>query len=100
MDDGEDHWELIRRYLIRTGVSLDIAENGLLGVERFKAESFDIVLMDIEMPVFCRAFLRRPQRNSWAFGSGEFFFSAPECDNDLGLCFPVHANLSLEVIFS
>ena len=42
----------------------------------------------------CRAFLRRPQRNSWAFGSGEFFFSAPECDNDLGLCFPVHANLS------
>ncbi len=47
-----------------------------------------------------RVFLRRPQRNSWAFGSGEFFFSAPECDNDLGLASPCMPTCPLEVIFS
>jgi CheY-like chemotaxis protein len=51
VDDGEDNRELIRRYLVRTGTSLEIAENGLLGVEKFKSAAFDMVLMDIEMPV-------------------------------------------------
>ena len=46
-----------------------------------------------------RVFLRGPQRNSWAFGSGEFFFSA-ECDNELGLASPCMPTCPLEVIFS
>ena len=44
--------------------------------------------------------MRRSQRNSWAFGSGEFFFSAPECDNDLGLASPCMPTSAQEVIFS
>jgi len=32
-------------------VTVDIAENGMIGVEKFKAHGYDIVLMDIQMPV-------------------------------------------------
>ncbi len=32
-------------------VSVDIAENGLIGVEKFREHGYDIVLMDLQMPV-------------------------------------------------
>lgn len=32
-------------------VTVDIAENGLVGFEKFKAHDYDLVLMDIQMPV-------------------------------------------------
>ena len=32
-------------------VSVDIAENGLVGVEKYKAHSYDLILMDLQMPV-------------------------------------------------
>lgn len=32
-------------------VTVDIAENGLIGVEKFKEHGYDMILMDIQMPV-------------------------------------------------
>jgi DNA-binding response OmpR family regulator/signal transduction histidine kinase len=32
-------------------VSVDIAENGLIGVEKFREHGYDLVLMDLQMPV-------------------------------------------------
>ncbi len=32
-------------------ISVDIAENGLVGVEKFREHGYDIILMDIQMPV-------------------------------------------------
>lgn len=32
-------------------VSVDIAENGLVGVEKFREHGYDLILMDIQMPV-------------------------------------------------
>ncbi len=32
-------------------VTVDIAENGLIGVEKFKEHGYDLILMDIQMPV-------------------------------------------------
>lgn len=32
-------------------ITVDVAENGLIGVEKFKAHGYDIILMDIQMPV-------------------------------------------------
>ena len=32
-------------------VTVDIAENGLIGVEKFKAHGYDLILMDLQMPV-------------------------------------------------
>ena len=42
---------LIRAYLKKTPCSLDEAENGRLAFDRFIAGKYDIVLMDIQMPV-------------------------------------------------
>jgi two-component system, sensor histidine kinase and response regulator len=50
-DDTDDNRLLIKAYLKKTGCSLTIAENGALAVEKFKTGSYDIVLMDVEMPV-------------------------------------------------
>ena len=56
VEDGEVNRKLIRLVLMRAGASVQLAENGLLGVEAalHAAETqtpFDLVLMDMQMPV-------------------------------------------------
>jgi signal transduction histidine kinase/CheY-like chemotaxis protein len=51
VDDSEDNRTLILRYLQHTQSEIEIAENGQIGVDRFKTGHYDIVLMDVEMPV-------------------------------------------------
>ncbi|MBF0371427.1 MAG: response regulator [Magnetococcales bacterium] len=53
VDDAEDNLFLIQAYLKKTGHHLQMAENGLEALEKFKAAKppFDLVLMDIQMPV-------------------------------------------------
>jgi CheY-like chemotaxis protein len=42
---------IIQRYLKNFNYELDIAENGAAAFEKFKADKYDIVLMDMQMPV-------------------------------------------------
>ena len=42
---------LIKAYLKKTPHSLDEAENGALAVEMYKQNNYDLVLMDVQMPV-------------------------------------------------
>jgi signal transduction histidine kinase/DNA-binding NarL/FixJ family response regulator len=50
-DDSEDNRFLILSYLKLSGSAIDVAENGAVAVELFQAGQYDIVLMDVEMPV-------------------------------------------------
>ena len=50
-DDSKDNVMLIRAYLKQTQHRLEIAEDGALAVERFKQGHFDLVFMDVQMPV-------------------------------------------------
>ena len=50
-DDSTDNRLLIHAYLKDTAWRLVDAENGAIAVDRMKAGSFDLVLMDIQMPV-------------------------------------------------
>ena len=50
-EDAEDNVLLIERYLARGGVRLTVADNGLAAVEAFQEGEFDLVLMDVQMPV-------------------------------------------------
>ena len=51
VDDSDDNRLLIDVFLRKTPHILTTAENGLDGFEKFKAEEFDLVLMDMHMPV-------------------------------------------------
>jgi len=51
VEDNEDNRLLISTYLKNTPHRLQMAENGAVAVEAFKSAKYDIVLMDMQMPV-------------------------------------------------
>jgi signal transduction histidine kinase/CheY-like chemotaxis protein len=51
IEDAKDNRTLVRAYLKNSRARVDDAENGLIGVEKTKAEKYDLILMDIQMPV-------------------------------------------------
>jgi len=51
VEDSEDNRFLIQAYLKKIVCRIDIAENGAIAVEKFKKNKYDIILMDMQMPV-------------------------------------------------
>ncbi len=51
VDDSDDLRALMARYLMREGAVVETSENGQAGVERALSKNFDVILMDIKMPV-------------------------------------------------
>ena len=51
VDDGQANRRLIKLILERAGCRVDEAENGQIGFEKATASHYDIVLMDMQMPV-------------------------------------------------
>jgi CheY-like chemotaxis protein len=51
VDDSPDNRLLVQAYLKTSFYQLDMAENGEVAVEKFKSRSYDMVLMDMQMPV-------------------------------------------------
>jgi len=51
VEDSEDNLNLICLYLKKTPYLIDVAENGKIAVEKFQAAHYDLILMDLEMPV-------------------------------------------------
>ena len=51
VDDGEENRELVKLLLEEAGLSVEEAENGQLAVEKATAGEYDVILMDVQMPV-------------------------------------------------
>jgi CheY-like chemotaxis protein/HPt (histidine-containing phosphotransfer) domain-containing protein len=51
VDDNEHIRKLVQVYIKDYNCRVDIAENGKIAVEKFKDGGYDLVLMDMEMPV-------------------------------------------------
>lgn len=51
VDDGNANRRLIQLYLTQVGCTVDQAENGKEGMDKVVANSYDLVLMDMQMPV-------------------------------------------------
>jgi signal transduction histidine kinase/ActR/RegA family two-component response regulator len=51
VDDNVENQKLIARYVRKTGVTVDILGNGKLAVENAPSGNYDLVLMDMQMPV-------------------------------------------------
>lgn len=50
-DDASENRELIKLFLKKTEYSITEAENGEVALNKFKKERFDLLLMDMQMPV-------------------------------------------------
>jgi PAS domain S-box-containing protein len=50
-EDSPDNCLLIEAYLKHTPYSLECAENGRVAVDKFTSGTYDLVLMDIQMPI-------------------------------------------------
>ncbi|MEN8303251.1 MAG: ATP-binding protein [Campylobacterota bacterium] len=50
-EDNEANQELIKILLMKYGLSFDLAENGLEALRLYKKNSYDLILMDEQMPV-------------------------------------------------
>ena len=51
VDDGTENRQLVRVLLEEVGLHVSEAENGQVAVDRVAAEPFDLILMDMQMPV-------------------------------------------------
>lgn len=51
VEDNATNQFVLTKMLERAGYRCQIAENGAIGLERVQAESFDLVFMDVSMPV-------------------------------------------------
>jgi CheY-like chemotaxis protein len=51
VDDGAENRELVTLVLEEIGLRVDGAENGAVGVEKALQQAFDVILMDMQMPV-------------------------------------------------
>ncbi|MDF3057502.1 MAG: serine phosphatase [Rariglobus sp.] len=51
VDDNEGNRDMLSRQLQRQGHTVATAENGRVALERLRAETFDLVLLDMMMPV-------------------------------------------------
>lgn len=51
VEDYKHNQLIVQQYLKHTPFQIDIAENGAIAVEKFRAGHYDLVLMDLQMPV-------------------------------------------------
>jgi signal transduction histidine kinase/DNA-binding response OmpR family regulator len=51
VEDSSDNQLLIQTYLKQTSHRIDLAENGLVAVQKFQNGHYDLVLMDMQMPI-------------------------------------------------
>jgi CheY-like chemotaxis protein len=50
-EDSPDNQLLVRSYLKQTNYCLEIADDGAIALDKFKTAHYDVILMDIQMPV-------------------------------------------------
>ena len=51
VEDSPDNQLLVRSYLKQTEYALDIVDHGAIALEKFKGTHYDLILMDMQMPV-------------------------------------------------
>lgn len=50
-EDNIENQQLIAKYILKTGLTLDIVDNGKLAFEKASGSEYDLILMDVQMPV-------------------------------------------------
>lgn len=50
-EDEKINQKLFKRLLLKQGHNVELAENGIQAIEKLKSMAFDLILMDIQMPI-------------------------------------------------
>ena len=51
VEDSPDNQDLIAKYLAKAGATVEVVDNGLQAVQKASADHYDLILMDVQMPV-------------------------------------------------
>jgi CheY-like chemotaxis protein len=51
VEDSPDNQDLIAKYLIKAGASVEVVDNGLIAVQKALTCSYDLILIDVQMPI-------------------------------------------------
>lgn len=51
VEDSKDNQLLIQAFFKKTHYEIETAENGIIAFDKFKKSKYDVILMDIQMPV-------------------------------------------------
>jgi signal transduction histidine kinase/CheY-like chemotaxis protein len=50
VEDNPTNQQLAKRILVRLGYDVDVADDGMIGVEYFSSNVYDLIFMDLQMP--------------------------------------------------
>jgi len=109
VEDNQLNIKLILSLFSSNNLTIQIAENGSIGIEKIKANEFDIILMDMEMPVMngyeATTFLREELKNRTPIIAMTAHAMAGEKERCLSLGMndyiskPINANLLFKKIY-
>ena len=51
VEDSPDNQDLIAKYLIKAGATVEVVDNGLMAVQKALTDPYDLILMDVQMPI-------------------------------------------------
>ena len=51
VEDSPDNQDIIAKYLIRAGATVEVVDNGLMAMQKALTCSYDLILMDVQMPI-------------------------------------------------
>ena len=91
VEDNDLNQKLMKISLSRYNYIVTIAENGLIGVQKFKNQKFDLILMDIMMPIMdgfeATSEIRKIEDNDKSLGHTPIIaFTANTINNDREKC--------------
>lgn len=91
VEDNDLNQKLMKISLSRYNYIVTIAENGLIGVQKFKNQKFDLILMDIMMPIMdgfeSTKEIREIENNDKSLGHTPIIaFTANTINNDREKC--------------
>ncbi len=51
VEDSPDNQDLITKYLIKAGATCEVVDNGLMALQKAMTSQYDLIIMDVQMPI-------------------------------------------------
>jgi signal transduction histidine kinase/DNA-binding response OmpR family regulator len=92
VEDTDVNVKLVRSVLQNQNINLDVAENGKICIDKLKNNNYDIILMDLQMPVMCGLETTEYIRKELALGIPIIALTANACQKEKQRCLSIGMN--------